>query len=112
MPQDPKKYIEVNIPDLIRKATDKSGVPIYANHAQFSIGANEINIDLYQLGNNPIQLGKPQAIFVQRIVIPFSLVKGFVSALANIVKRFERDTGITIENTRPKDSEDILDVWK
>jgi len=106
------KPIHVNTADLIAKATDKSGDTIYANHAQFSIGANEINLDFFVLGPSPLDSTVPHAIFVKRIVIPWGLVKGVVTALANLILRFERDTGQSIPNNREKQADDILEIWK
>ena len=106
------KPIQVNTADLVAKAVDKSGNAVYANHAQFSIGPNEINIDLFLLGSSPTESSVPQAIFVKRIIIPLTLVKGFVSGLANLILRFENDTDTKIPNTREPQPDDVMEIWK
>jgi hypothetical protein len=112
MNEQRNKYVEVSTVELIANATAKSDVALYANHAQFSIGQNEFFIDLYLLAPSPADSVKAQATFIKRIILPFGLVKGFVSALANLIARFERDTNQAIPNNRARSSDDILDIWK
>lgn len=113
MAQNPRgKSVEVDIPQLLRRAQDKSGIPLFANHVQFSFGMQEIALDFYLLGTDTKEQGKPQAVFLQRIIIPLWLSKGFANAMANLIRRFEKDTGTTIPNSRERQPDDLVDIWE
>jgi hypothetical protein len=110
------KTFEVNLADILEKAVDSSSPPVYANHAQFGIGVNgnEIVIDFYRIEHKPGVSSQPSvsAIFLQRIIIPVGLGKGFVVGLANLIDGFERTTGITIPNQRKPNPDDTMGLWE
>ena len=100
----------VSVASLINKAVDKSsGVPLYANHAQFLITDKEICIDLYFMGLT--HQAKAEAVFLQRVVIPLVLGKGFATGLANAIASYESGESVIIENKRPPSSDDKVTIW-
>jgi hypothetical protein len=107
-----EKSIEITIRDLIKNSIDKSSPTIYANHAQFGMTGNEIFVDFYRLEPNPGVTPTPSAYFVQRIIIPVSLGKGFAVGLANLIDGFERSSGIAIPNNRAPDPQDTIRIWE
>jgi len=102
---------EVKIEDILPSAKDVSGPVVYANHVQFVIGQNEINIDFYRIEPKAGRTLDAQALFIQRAIIPIGMGKGFVAGLGNAVARFEKANNITLPNQRGNDPEDILKIW-
>lgn len=100
----------VNAQSLVSKAIDKStGVPLYANHAQFLMTDKEISIDFYFIGLS--HQAKVEAIFVQRIVVPLVLGKGFATGLANAIANYELGVNVTLPNLRSPFPEDKITIW-
>ncbi len=100
----------VNAQSLVSKAIDKStGLPIYANHAQFLMTDKEICIDFYFIGLS--HQSKIEAIFTQRIIVPLVLGKGFATGLANAIANYELGENVTLPNLRSPFPEDKITIW-
>ncbi len=100
----------VNAQSLISKALDKStGLPLYANHAQFLMSDKEISIDFYFMGLS--HQGKAEAVFLQRIVVPLVLGKGFATGLANAIANYELGENVILPNSRSPFPEDKITIW-
>lgn len=100
----------LNISTLISKAIDRSsGQYLYANHAQFTVTDKEINLDFYFVGVSPTS--EIEASFIQRIVIPHVLGKGFTTGLANAIASFESGQNIILPNQRQPLPDDKITIW-
>lgn len=89
----PNASTGIDISKIIARASkDKSLPDIYANHAQFTASKQEFIIDLFRIAPDPIDLQKLQANFLQRIIIPTAMAKGFVTAMAMGLEKFEEVT--------------------
>lgn len=102
---------EIKISDLISSVKVPENPDIYVNHAQFAVSGNEVFVDLYFISPNP---GDPHAVtaaFKQRIILPHTIVKGFATAMANSVARFELETNIVLPNQREQQPDDKITIW-
>lgn len=108
----PPSTSHFSIQELLGKTTDTPKNPdVYSNYVQFLITQNELFIDLYYISPTNAFNPTPRAEFTQRIVLPHSLAKGFVTAMANAIDVFEKDTETEIPNKREKvDTENII-IW-
>jgi hypothetical protein len=71
---------------------------------------SEVYMDFYLI--NPYPGRKDlKADPVARILIPPSLVKGFVTAVANMVDHHEKATEIEIQNSRTPLENDTIKIW-
>lgn len=103
----------VSLLPALQKAKESDTAPrIYANHVRFSVNSNEIIIDLYRIESEFATAETPQAFLLQRVFIPHGLGKGFATALANAIARFEKAIGTNFPNNREPDPEDIINIWK
>lgn len=110
-----EQYTERTIPvdDLYGSAERVyTGQGVYANHSQFIVTSSEVFIDLYLVTPIPGHPAEPHAKFVQRIILPHSSVKGFVTGLANAVAGHEGKADIVIPNRREKAETDTIEIWK
>lgn len=100
--------------EILANASKGDYVDIYANHAQFVVTDNEIVIDLFKLSpeNKPENQPQVDAVRVQRILLPHSLGKGFVNALANAIVMYEENSGNHLPNNRGRRDTDKVNVWK
>lgn len=85
------------------------GQNLYANHAQFVISDKEVLIDLYFVGFS--YNAKVEAVFLQRVVIPHTLAKGFATGLANAIASYESGQGVILPNQRQPLSDDKITIW-
>jgi hypothetical protein len=100
----------INIGQLIAKAVDRSpGKFLYANHAQFVVSDKEVSIDLFFVGLS--HASEVEAVFLQRIVIPHALAKGFATGLANAIASFEAGQGVILPNQRQPFPDDKITIW-
>ncbi len=104
---------EVQIAPALSKAGPPQNPPIYVNHALFTMTTHEVIIDLYKL--SPVPNSNPpkaEAEYVQRIYLPHSLAKGFVTGLANVIGSYEKDNNQQIINNRNPSEDDNVVIWK
>ncbi|MEW6241346.1 MAG: DUF3467 domain-containing protein [Chloroflexota bacterium] len=102
----------VNLGQLIAGATDQStGQFLYANHAQFAVTDKEVYIDLYFVGLSPNSYTQAEARFLQRVIIPHALAKGFATGLANAVANYETGEGVIFPNQRQPSLDDKVTIW-
>lgn len=107
------KVRETPIGTVLANIKDHKDAPrIYANHAQFGINLNEIFIDFYRIEPDPADGTRPVGTFLQRVIVPIGLGKGFASGMANLVDGFEKATGMEVPNNRKRFEDDTIDIWK
>jgi hypothetical protein len=111
--QRPSEQVQaLNTRTLILNAKDDRPAPtVYANHAQFSMGENELYLDFYRIEPEPADPRNVQAFLVQRVAIPHGLAKGLATAVANLVAGFENALGIAIPLNRTPDPNDLIKIW-
>ena len=68
----------------------------YGNQVTISASAQEVFLDLIQLGPEAGTRPEGTAIFVGRFIFPLTLAKTVVSELQSLVERIEKDTGIKL----------------
>src|SRR5215213_10323930 len=87
----------INALSLTANAKDLRETPfIYANHAQFSINPNEVFMDFYNLQPEANDPSNVQALFIQRVVLPIGLAKGFATGLSNLIASYEKAMDINV----------------
>jgi hypothetical protein len=85
----------INIDDLVLKAESiQSGPDVYANHARLVMTINELIMDLYQISPTKNSPGTPEAVHIQRVIMPLSIAKGIKKAIDETIKGFEKEIGI------------------
>lgn len=109
MPPKKSALAPIDITDLIAK-TKEMPEGIYANFAQFLISNHEVFLDFYHVSPKPGGAGL-NVQSAQRIIIPLSLAKGTVEALANVIADFEADHGIELINSREPAESDRIHIW-
>lgn len=89
---------EVNIDDLLDAAEDATdGRVMYANNARFTIGINEVIVDLFFLASNPRdRKGLPTAKHVARFVLPLSIAKDISEKMLNGISWWEERFGVSL----------------
>ena len=104
---------EYSVAEIISKAKIGDNPDIYANHAQIMVTNAEIIIDLFKISPDPAKQTtmKISAEMVQRILLPHSLGKGLVDALANSIANFQIENNIEFQNNRKPDVNDKIKVW-
>ena len=103
---------EISIPELLQKAeTAQANPEIYANHVQVNINLTDLTLDFFRIQSMPGHVDRVKAVFLQRVVLPINMGKGLTSALANLIKSFEKDTGITLLDTRGQMEGDEVNLW-
>jgi hypothetical protein len=102
-----------DVASIVSKAESKQAGPdLYSNHIQVSIGLHDCVIDFYDLRSKINHPDQPQAVHLQRVILPNTILKGLASAMVNIIKKFEADTEIELLDSRGKVEEDSVDLWK
>ena len=86
------KFHKVQRPEL---PSDFQGAQ-YANKLTVAASAQEVFLDLFQLGPGAGGDGESSAIFVGRFIFPLMLAKELISDLHMLVERIESDTGLTL----------------
>lgn len=97
----------------VKKAVQASkDIPnkFYANYAEFSMTNSEVYMDFYLINPSPGRKDL-KADPVARILIPPSLVKGFVTAVANMVDHHEKAIDTEIPNSRTPLESDTIKIW-
>lgn len=102
----------LDLTDIITKAVSiQTGSDIYSNHAQIVMSSNELLIDFYQISPSIGKQSNAEAKHIQRVILPHSLVKGFVSAIANTIADFEEKMNINLVDNRGYKEDDKLSIW-
>lgn len=104
---------EFTITTALSKIGPAKNPPEYINHAQFTMTTYEFIMELYKL--TPITTNVPpkvEAELIQRVFIPHTLAKGFVTAMANVIDSYEREHNVTLQNNRNPSPDDTLEIWK
>lgn len=88
----------LSIDDILNRAVDLTDSrTTYVNHIRFSIGVNEVTVDLYTVGPNPQDPSQlPLAQRVYRFAMPISAAKEMADLLLQGVARWEGTFGITL----------------
>lgn len=86
------KRIELELPRLPADFREAQ----YGNRITVSATAEEVFLDLFQLGPEAGGHGEASVVFMGRLIFPLTLAKTVISQLQNLVKKIERDTGIKL----------------
>ena len=110
---DTSGKVEISVADIVSKAKMGENPDIYANHAQIMVTNSEIIIDFYKIAPVPEKHGAMpvSAERVQRLLLPHSLGKGLVAALANSIANFQNENNVEFPNNRVPDENDKIKVW-
>jgi hypothetical protein len=109
---DNDKVATWSLDELLKRAQPSTGSEfVYANHARLIATTNEFIVDVFFAGPDPTNLQEPTVLHVQRVVIPANMAKGFTTGLANSIAGFEEATGVTLPNTRTKETTDQITIW-
>lgn len=94
---DTQETNQMSIDDLLNMATDLTENRMsYVNHARFSVGPNEVILDLYVVVPNPVRSEPPQAHRLQRVIMPIALAKDLATRLIEGTSRWEELAGINL----------------
>ncbi|HSW63406.1 MAG TPA: DUF3467 domain-containing protein [Dissulfurispiraceae bacterium] len=105
-----RQTIDVNA-ELAKAEEKQQGPDIYSNNMQVYLTANEMVLDFFYITPMPGKHDTLKMQHMQRVLLPSSLAKGTASALVNVIKQFEQDTGVQIFDTRGKHDTDLVDLW-
>ena len=88
---------------LAQASMNETQMSVYANHVQFSSNRTEVIIDLFFIGPDPLAPTKLKANYLQRVVIPGALAKGFVSAMAKTIPNLDESHEPKIDELKHKE---------
>lgn len=101
-----------NVEDAIKNLEVDPKFPLdYANYVHFLAGQYDITIDFFHLATDVsnMEILNPQ--LVRRVVIPISMAKGFVTAMANSIVLLEEGTGLEVPLLREPNPNDKIKIW-
>lgn len=100
-PKNMRRLSSDNTLNIISKATEgQVGADIYSNYAHITATLNEFVFDFYRVMPSFDNKDSPKALHVQRVIVPANTAKGFISALNEIVKTYEQEIGIDLQDQR------------
>jgi hypothetical protein len=76
------------------------------------VNPNEIFIDFYHLQPTPGDPSNVQGLFIERVVLPIGLGKGFTTGLANLIAGYEKALGVVVPNNREPEPSDTIKIWE
>lgn len=87
-----------SLDDILDAAVDDTGGRIlYVNNVRFTVGVNEVTMDLYFVAKSATDTsGPPAAHYVSRVVLPIAVAKEASQKLLRGVNRWEKQFGVKL----------------
>jgi hypothetical protein len=91
---------------------EEAAKAVYANYVQFVVTNTDVMLDFFLLSPSQISGANQLApVHILRVALPLTLIKGFVSGLANAVAGWEDAFKISLPNSRAPAPDDKIQVW-